>query len=253
MGGGFDLYEEVAAGVRNADGALRFIRRFAEHFARPITVDDGCGDGELREAQVRLGFPLPAALRDVYALIGRRDDLTRNQDELLAPDQLRLDDTGQVLVFRVENQAVAHWGVPVSALAEPDPPVVFQLRSAPAAERVWRPFLDRVSLACIEMVLSEWMLSADENETEDEDDGLADNRELDDEARAALDAAFRRLPIPDYPLWAEPDGRPARWFTTPQALLRDDAGVWLWVRAATPKALASVRDALPGDWMMHEG
>ncbi|GAA2588489.1 hypothetical protein GCM10010399_18120 [Dactylosporangium fulvum] len=242
MNGGFDLYEEVAAGVRDTDGAWRFIRRFANHYARPIIAGDGCGDDELREAQARLGFSLPASLRDVYALIGRRDDLTRNQDRMLTPEQLHIDDTGQVLVFRVENQAVAQWGIPISRLTEPDPPVVFQLQSAPSAEWVWRPFLDRVSLAGVEMVLSEWMLSGD----------IADNRELDDEALRSLDKTFRRLPMPDYPLWAEPDGRPTRWFSAPEAILRDDAGLWLWVRAATPEARAAVRHALPGEWMMHE-
>jgi hypothetical protein len=62
----------------------------------------------------------------------------------------------------------------------------------------WQPFLDRVSIAGVEMVLSEWMLS---------DTNLADNRELDDEAVAALEVRYARLPMPEYPLWAEPDGR----------------------------------------------
>jgi hypothetical protein len=42
----------------------------------------------------------------------RRADLTSNQDALLAPDQLRLDQTGDALVFRLENQSCARWGIP---------------------------------------------------------------------------------------------------------------------------------------------
>lgn len=81
---------------------------------------------------------------------------------------------------------------------------------------------------------------------------LADNRDLDDDAIALLEKWFRRLPMPNYPLWAEPGGRPTRWFGRPGAVLRDDAGQWLLVRAATANAIADVRRALPGQWLMEE-
>jgi hypothetical protein len=177
-------------------------------------------------------------------LIGRRDDLTRVQDRLLTPAQLRVDGPGQVLVFRVENQNVAQWGVPLSEVSESDPAVVFRLDASLPGERAWQPFLERVSLACVEMVLSEWMLAGEV---------FADNRELDDEAVALLDKRFRRLPMPDYPLWAEPGGRPMRWFGGLGAVLREDAGQWLWVRAASPDGIGAVRRALPGEWLMDEG
>lgn len=227
--------------VCDAAGAWHFIRRFANAYATPLGAGDGCDDDELREAESRLGLPLPASLREAYGLIGRRDDLTRAQDRLLTPAKLRIDGSGEVLVFRVENQNVAQWGVPLSAVGEADPPVVFRLDSFRPEERLWQPFLDRVSLACVEMVLSEWMLSGE---------AFCDNRELDDEAIHALEERFRRLPMPDYPLWAEPNGRPMRWFSGEDAVLRDDAGVWLWVRAASSEGIAAVRHALPGDWLM---
>ncbi|MBF9132667.1 SMI1/KNR4 family protein [Plantactinospora sp. S1510] len=244
MDDGFDLHAELAAGVRDAAGAWRFVRLFAASYASPVLAGDGCDDEELRAAEARLGFPLPASLREAYALIGRRFDLTGAQDRLLAPDEVTVDDTGQVLVFRVENQHVAQWGIPLSAVTEPDPPVVFRLESVTRAERAWQPFLDRVSLACVEMALSEWMLSG----------GVyGDNRELDDDAIALLEEQFRRLPMPDYPLWAAPGGRPMRWFDGLGAILREDAGQWLWVRAASADRIAAVRRALPGEWLMDEG
>jgi hypothetical protein len=95
---GFDLHSELARGVRDAAAAWRFIRLYAAGYARPIVAGDGCDDEELRAAETRLGFPLPAALREAYALIGERFDLTRRQDRLLAPHLLGVDDTGQVLV-----------------------------------------------------------------------------------------------------------------------------------------------------------
>jgi len=236
-----DLGEELAIGVRDAAGAWRFISRFAKAFASSIVAADGCDDDELRATETRLALPLPASLRQAYALIGRRDDLTRVQDRLLTLAQLRVDGSGKVLVFRVENQNVAQRGVPLPAVGEPDPPVVFRLDSLQPAKRVWQPFLDRVSLACVEMVMSEWMLSGD---------NFDDNRELDVETIDALEKRFNRLPMPDYPLWAEPNGRPVRWFSGEGAVLRDDAGAWLWVRAASSEGIAAVRRALPGDWLM---
>ena len=151
------------------------------------------------------------------------------------------DDTGRVLIFRVENQHVAEWGVPLSALNDPDPPVVFRLDSLRATERAWQPFLERVSLACVEMVLSEWMLAGD---------AFADNRELDDETIVLLEKQFRRLPMPYYPLWAAPDRGAVRWFEGLGAILRADSGTWLWVRAQSADAIDSVRRALPGEWLM---
>jgi hypothetical protein len=237
---GFDLPAELAVGVRGAAGALRFLRRFAAAYTRPLVTADGCSEEELRAAEVRLGFPLPDSLREVYQLVGNRDDLTRVQDVLLTPAGLRVDESGEVLVFRVENQNVAQWGVPLRLASEPDPPVVFRVGSRPVEERAWRPFLDRLSLEAVEMVLSEWMLS---------DDSLYGIRELDEEAISALENRFSRLPMPEYPLWAEPDGPPTRWFHGGDTVLRHDAGAWLVVRATSPERLAAVRRALPGEWM----
>lgn len=238
MTGAFDLYAELASGVRDAPRAWNFVRLFAARYAAPIVAGDGCGEEELLAAEARLGFALPAALREAYALVGRRNDLTRGQDRLLTPDQVHVDDTGQVLVFRWECQHVAEWGVPLSAVADPDPPVAFRLDAAEPAERAWRPYLDRVSLAGVEMVLSEWMLSGEM---------FADNRELDDEAVVLLERRFRRLPMPDYPLWA--GGGPMRWFDGHGAILRADAGTWLWAQAASADAIAAVRHVLPGEWL----
>ncbi len=60
------------------------------------------------------------------------------------------------MVFRVENQHCASWGVAVSDLASADPPVCIQDRAGG-----WEPFLDRVSVACVEMVLSEVLLGCE--------------------------------------------------------------------------------------------
>ncbi len=244
MNGSLDVHADLAAAVRDAPGAWRFIRRFAAHHATPIVAGDGFGEEDLLAAEARLGFTLPASLRAVYALLGRRDDLTRNQDRLLTPDEITLDDDGQVLVFRVENQSVALWGIPLPALTEKDPPVVVRLESPAPAERAWRPFLERVSLACVEMVLSEWLFATAQ---------FTDNRELDAETITLLEKQFHRLPMPGYPQWGVPEGGPVRWFEGRGAILRDDGGTWVWARAGSTDEIATVRRVLPGDWMLDPG
>jgi hypothetical protein len=232
-----DLHAELARAARDAVGAWRFIRLFAAGYASPIVDGDGWDDGDIREAEKRLGFSLPASLRMAYGWMGRRRDLTCAQDRLLAPHQLRTDETGRVLVFRWECQHVVEWGVPLSAAAEPDPPVVFRYSS----ELKWHPFLERFSLACVEMVLSEWIIYGAP---------YATNLELDDATIALMQQQLRRLPLPDYPL--RPEVGPVRWFERSGVILREDLDTWLWAGATSPGSIAAVRGALPGDWSRDE-
>lgn len=237
----FDLPGELASAVRDADQAWQFIDRFAAACGTPLASGDGFAETDLVEAEERLGFALPTSVRHLYRLIGRRDDLTRRQDMLLRPDQLCVDESGQVLVFRVENQAVTQWGIEIATIQQADPPVVFQPYPVGSSEPPWQPFLRRFSSACLEMVLSEWMLSSAAE---------YDNRELDEATVIALEQQFSRQPLPDYPMWAEWPGPPTRWFHGMGAVLRDDARSWLWVWATSADAMGAIRTALPGDWIM---
>src|SRR4029450_4278942 len=157
MSDGFDLGQEVAASLGSSQGAWRFIRRFTQSWLTPLTDEDGWTEDDLRAAERRLGLRLPPAIREAYALFGRRQDLTSVQDRLLDPDQLELDVTGEVLIYRVENQSVAVWGVPLAAMEQPDPPVVVARNFEDGS---WEPFLERFSVGCVEMVLSESLFSA---------------------------------------------------------------------------------------------
>jgi hypothetical protein len=238
MSEGFDLGQEVAASLGSRQGAWRFIRRFTQSWLTPLTDEDGWTEDDLRAAERRLGLRLPPAIREAYALFGRRQDLTSVQDRLLDPDQLELDVTGEVLIYRVENQSVAVWGVPLAAMEQPDPPVVMARNFEDVS---WEPFLERFSVGCMEMVLSESLFSAPVE--------LSDNRELDPATAGLVGQLFARLAMPDYPMWALPGGS-VRWFVGPEVLLCDFAGTWLWVRARTTGALDAVRIALPGEWLL---
>jgi cell wall assembly regulator SMI1 len=85
MSAGFDVGQEVAASRGSRQGAWRFIRRFAEAWLTPLSDDDGWTEADLQAAEQRLGVRLPAAIREAYALFGRRQDLTSMQDWLLTP------------------------------------------------------------------------------------------------------------------------------------------------------------------------
>jgi hypothetical protein len=239
----FDVAGEVDAACRDRARAWRFLRGFAAAWSTPITDDDGWSQDDLIAAEQRLGARLPEALKEALALLGRRADLTSNQDCLLNPDQLHYDDTGRALVWRQENQGVADWGIPVEDLRLPDPPVVFRLDGTYSAPEPWRPFLGRLSVACVEMVLYEALFGSDGDDH--------DNREVEAADLGVLERRYSRLALPDYPMWATPDGPPVRWFYGRDALICDHAGAWLWVRTRTPEALQAVRETLPGDWLMQ--
>ncbi|ONI70840.1 hypothetical protein ALI144C_50540 [Actinosynnema sp. ALI-1.44] len=207
--------------------AWRFIRDLAAGWMGPLTPDDGYQESELE------GIRMPDALRQAYRLFGRRADLTSNQDQLVAPAKLTPEADGR-LVFRRENQGCTAWAV--ADVEHPDPPVEFQVGLE------WRPYLASTSLACVEMVLSETLLGWDDH---------ADNRWVDRAAMDAVDRAFSRVPFPEYPMWAVPNGPPVRWYSGDDCLLRCDAEEWLWVIARTPAALEDVYAAVPGEWELR--
>jgi uncharacterized protein (TIGR02996 family) len=107
---------------RRAD-RWRLVDEFIEVWHRPLDPGDGYTEGELREAEQRLGCGLPAALREWYSLAGRRADVWSVQDHLPPPDQLRIDSTGNTLIVRSENQGCEHWGIRVADLGRDDPPI----------------------------------------------------------------------------------------------------------------------------------
>jgi hypothetical protein len=233
----FDLHAELARGSGDAAGTWHFIRLFAAQYTRPIVAGDGWDDTELLAAETRLGFSLPMSMRMAYGLMGKRRDLTDGMDRLLAPHQLEIDETRQMLVFRWECQRVVEWGVPLSAVAESDPPVAFRYSSA----HRWFPYLERFSLAWVEMVLSEWVMGGAAHGTD---------LELDDETIAVMEQRLRRLPLPEYPF--RPGGGLVRWFEASGAIAREDSGTWLWVGAASRDGIAAVQRALPGDWSSND-
>ncbi|MCJ0872677.1 SMI1/KNR4 family protein [Streptomyces sp. AP-93] len=240
MTGVFDVAEALDGGISDRDGAWAFIRGFAAAWAEPLTENDGTPAAQLARAEASLGCFLPTALREAYGLLGARRDLVANQDPLLPPVEMFVhDECGGFLVFRGENQGCAFWGVRLRDLDQDDPPVFVQARHG------WVPFLDRVSLACVELVLSEALFGGGGR--------LYNACELPADLLGAVPERFQRVELPDYPLWTRPEDSPVRWFSTPGKLLRQDGlGVhsWLHVRGRTRAHLESICESLPGQWAL---
>ncbi|MFI8896311.1 SMI1/KNR4 family protein [Streptomyces paradoxus] len=240
MTGAFDVAEALKGGISDRERAGAFIRGFAAAWGEPLTEGDGMPAAELARAEARLGFSLPTALSDVYALVGARLDLVGNQDPLLPPAEMFVhDDCGGVLVFRSENQGCAFWGVRLRDLDQDDPPVFVQARHG------WVQFLDRVSLACVELVLSEALFGAGGR--------LYNACELPADLLGAVPERFQRVALPDYPMWTGPEDFPVRWFSAPGQLLRQDGlGVhsWLHVRGRTRADLEAICATVPGQWAL---
>jgi hypothetical protein len=202
MTGAFDAARALRAGLGDRRRAWAFIREFAAAWAAPLGPGDGFTDDVLWAAEQRLGMKLPAALRAAYRLFGRRADLTACQDRLLPPDRLRVDHPASVIVFRVENQDCAEWGVAAGdGWNAEDPPVFVRQRG----DRRWEPFLDRVSLACAEMVLSEVLLGRWQ---------LGDMCELSANLITRVESAYEQLAVPEYPSSYD-RSITVRWFSAP--------------------------------------
>ncbi|WP_405842215.1 SMI1/KNR4 family protein [Streptomyces sp. NBC_01518] len=234
-----DVSVVLRGGVQTRSQAWNFVRWFADAWMGcPLRSEHGCTEGELAAAEADLGFELPAALREGLRLFGRRDDLTRQQDPLVRPTGLYVHDAlNGVLVFRRENQDCAYWGIRLDEIEQEDPPVMVESREG------WIPFLDRMSLAWVELVLSESLFGTD---------SLYDACELPNALLPSLHARHARVDLPDHPMWASKDDSPVRWYAAPGRLICRD-GIedrsWIHARGRTPADLEAIRAELPGSWV----
>lgn len=103
----------------------------AQRLFPPIGKRDGLPEGELKAAESRLGFALPAELRTMYRTAGRRRDLHEAWDRLVPPKNLLT--VNHVLVIYEEHDRLAAWGIRHADLAADDPPIVRAKNEPPFA------------------------------------------------------------------------------------------------------------------------
>lgn len=239
MSDALDVAAALEGGLHDRRHAWDFIRTFMGAWTGQHLQDaDGASEAELAAAEDELGVRLPVAVREGYALLGRSLVRTCVQDPLVPVTGLFvLDDN---LIFRRENQDCAFWGIPLDQIDVDDPPVVVQAHDG------WVPFLDRMSTAWVELVLSESLFAGDGA------DGLYDACELPDALLPTLQRQYTRVDLPDHPMWASADDSPLRWYAAPGRLLRHDGTQdhsWLHAGGQTAADLESIRNDLPAAWV----
>ncbi|OJJ07609.1 hypothetical protein ASPVEDRAFT_155421 [Aspergillus versicolor CBS 583.65] len=235
MSNDFDICEQINRVTGGRSDTWNFIRSFASHWITPIQEGDGYNETELLSAEQRLGIPLPAALKESYTLFGRRSDLTRNQEYLLEPTALYVHHGA--LIFRHENQGAAIWGILLSDIQLPDPPVYNCFCIVDNVMDEWQPWLGRFSLACVDLILWESLYDS-RMPTE--------FRDIDDDDFELVEQLYTELPSSNGPDSYTPVD--IRWFTAADILLCY-TGTDLAVRARTSEAISSIREKIPGDWL----
>jgi uncharacterized protein (TIGR02996 family) len=100
------------------------VEEFIEVWHGPVRPEDGYSEAELQAAEQRLGCKLPAALREWYALAGRRQEAWSHQDHLVTLDRLQIFPDSDILIIRYENQGCEQWGIRAADLGQDDPPVI---------------------------------------------------------------------------------------------------------------------------------
>lgn len=88
--------------------AGKTLRELAEWLIdRPLTADDGYTEDIVAEAEVRLGLPLPAPLREFCRIAGKHPELAAAFNRFDEPSQLAR--SKNKIVFLEENQTVCIW------------------------------------------------------------------------------------------------------------------------------------------------
>ncbi|MBX2798061.1 MAG: TIGR02996 domain-containing protein [Myxococcales bacterium] len=92
---------------------------------QPLTGISASSYDRIAACETRLGFELPASLRELFTLLDGRDDLLRGSDPWHTLEELEwCREAGfEGLVIRTENQGVASWGIRAEHLDDKDPPV----------------------------------------------------------------------------------------------------------------------------------
>ncbi|MEU4203722.1 hypothetical protein AB0F64_27775 [Streptomyces sp. NPDC026294] len=102
------------------------------------------------------------------------------------------------------------WGVPLEQVAHDDPPVSLFSDRLPDGSRT--PYLDRVSSACTEPVLSETVMARRYGPYGRECPATA-------AVIRAAEAICTPVALPPCPAWYHPAGDPVRWYSAPGKLL----------------------------------
>lgn len=132
----------------------RVLLHILQSFWPPIEPQDGVQHHEIAQTEQRIGTSLPLALCEYYKFAGKRVDFIGNEDHLLPIEQITIHQ--KHLLFCVENQACAQWGIPLSHLHWDNPPVMIQSDHYP---KIWLPASPSFSSFMLSMTVYATLLS----------------------------------------------------------------------------------------------
>jgi len=89
-----------------------------------VVEDIGFNDNEIEAAEKKWGI-LPGVLKDYYKQLGKHDRINKSQNYLREPKSLY--ESGNYVIFYIENQGAAEWGIKIEDLCKEDPPVYCRL------------------------------------------------------------------------------------------------------------------------------
>jgi hypothetical protein len=188
--------------------------------------ESGYSSEEIDAGERRLGMKLPVALREWYALTGRRKDIWNQQDRFLPPEDLEV--IGGVLELFVENQGVTSWGVRESDLRFDDPPVVTM-----GNDERWAEQCAEVSEFALQMFFYCLQFTASKSFY-----GFAD-----DSCVERIEAEFPKLPLPAF-LFC---GEEVRFFGFEDLVVKVDPTRHVSVAAVSERLLGKGRQIVEGD------
>nr|WP_315024972.1 hypothetical protein [uncultured Aminipila sp.] len=85
-----------------------------------VIEDIGFNDNKIEAAEKKWGI-LPSVLKDYYKQLGQHDRINKSQNYLCEPNSLY--ESGDYVIFYIENQRAAEWGIKKEDLGKEDPPV----------------------------------------------------------------------------------------------------------------------------------
>jgi len=190
---------------------------------------DSCTPQSICAAEKRLQLALPVALREWYALAGRRKSVWSCQDHFLEPEELRIE--GDKLVICIEAQAVVKWAIPLLSLSDNDPAVLI---SDQGQSKGWIEETPSVSVFALSKMLLDVKFS----------DGAAfsANGQATDESLAAIARTYTKLDFPDLSCPAQP----TRVFGNADLIIETDGETWVWVSGRSRVTFCPAIDLIAG-------
>ena len=213
---------------KEREGRWDLLRHFFAEWFGQLGPTDGCTPQSIIAAETRLGLVFPTALREWYAIAGRRRGVWSRQDHFHEPEELRVK--RDKLIICTENQSVVEWSVSKERLQEPDPPVLItEYGSTQSTEEA--PSVSAFALA--KMLLDAKFYDST---------SLAANGQATDESLETIARNYLRLDFPDFN-WP---AKPTRIYGGDGLIIEIDGETWIWVTGRSRSTFCPAIETVAG-------